>query len=304
MHILSLMYVAWMKIGVIGASGFIGQVFYQHALSAGHEVVGYSRSQRDDEGQLTWRVFNDEPDLSGLDAIVNFAGESVAQRWSEEKKVLFHSSRVGVTKTIVKEISKLSKEERPAVLINSSAVGYYGDCGDQKLTEESPKGDGYLSDLCLEWENAALEAEEYGVRVVIGRIGIVLGKGGDAWEQMRTVFNLGGGGSLGKGTQWMPWVHVDDVAEGCLYACENDAVTGDVNLVSPDPMTNKEFTKVLASHLKRPAIMPVPGFALKMLYGEFGKHLLDSYRVYPKALQGFGYNFGATSLKECLELMD
>lgn len=293
-----------MRIGVIGATGFIGSEFCQLAFESGHEVVGFSRRSKPDGELMTWRLFDESPDFSGLDAIVNYAGESVAQRWTEKKKRKFYESRVGVTQTIVRGISALPEGERPQVLMNASAVGYYGDAGEEKLDESSPKGNGYLADLCLEWETAAREAEALGVRVVLGRIGIVLGKNGAAWEQMRKAFLLGAGGPLGSGRQWMPWVNVTDVAGASLFSIENVSLSGVVNLVSPNPVTNKEFTKVLAKHLSRPAFIPAPEFALRLVFGEFGKHLLDSYQVYPKALLDAGYKFRSGQLNKCLKQLD
>ena len=292
-----------MKIGVIGASGFIGKAFCKQAQENGHEVIGYSRSQKGASDGIEWRVFDKSPNLDGLDAIVNYAGESVAQRWTEAKKVQFHKSRVGVTEIIVNQIKEMPADKRPKVLVNSSAVGYYGDCADTKLDEGSPLGPGYLAELCQKWEQAAYEAEALGVRVVIGRIGIVIGEGGAAWEQMKTAFKLGAGGNLSTGKQWMPWVHVDDVAGASLYACETESIKGAVNFVSPEPCRNSEFTQVLAKSLNRPAFIPAPKFALKLLFGEFGTHLLDSYRVYPAVLEREGYNFQHPKLKESLAKM-
>ena len=288
-----------MRIGVIGATGFIGKEFCKQALLKGHDVVGYSRKARVDD-EIQWREFSDVPDLSELDAIVNYAGESVAQRWSEKKKVAFATSRVGVTNTIVAEIEKMSPEQRPKVLFNSSAVGYYGDCASEKLYEKSSKGEGYLADLCEDWESSALKAQKLGVRVVIGRIGLVMGKGGEAWEKMYNTFRMGLGGPLGTGRQWMPWVDVKDVAGGTLYTLETE-ISGAVNLVSPVPMENSEFTKVFAESLGRPAILRVPEFALRLLFGDFGTHILDSYRAYPKVLNESGYSFTSVSLEDFLK---
>ncbi len=291
-----------MKIGVIGASGFIGKAFCEHAIEKGHEVVGFSRSAKASSGGLTWRHIGDELDVSGLDAIVNYAGESVAQRWSEKKKVLFRTSRVNVTEAIVTAVAKLPEESRPRVLINTSAVGYYGDCDDHELDEQSAKGEGFLADLCLDWEQAAVAGESLGLRVVLGRVGLVLGKGGAAWEQMKTAFSLGAGGPLGNGKQWMPWVEVRDVAAQTLFCIEQE-ISGPVNFVGPNPVKNSAFTKALGRVLQRPAFIPAPEFALKMMFGEFGKHLLDSYRVYPKALEQAGYEFIYPDLEACLKAL-
>ena len=291
-----------MRIGVIGASGFIGKAFCQLALSKGHKVVGYSRRSRK-SAEIEWRVFDNAPDLSNLDVIVNYAGESVAQRWSEAKKKEFYNSRVGVTEAIVNQLQTMPVDSRPTTLINASAVGYYGDCGNKKLTEESPVGTGYLADLCKQWEAAALEAESLGVRVVIGRIGIVLGDGGEAWEKMKTAFSFGIGGNLGSGQQWMPWVHVDDIAGATLHSVETTELSGAVNFVSPDPQKNADFTKALGKALSRPTLIPAPAFALRLAFGEFGKHLLDSYRVYPEVLESTGYEFKYVKLNNCLNNM-
>lgn len=286
-----------MRIGVVGATGFIGKVFYEYAMAQGHEIIAFSRKQRVQTRMLEWRVFDKAPDLSGLNAIVNFSGESIAQRWSDEKKQLFYESRVGVTQTIVNQIEKLPEAERPSVFMSSSAVGIYGDCDDEKLTEGSPAGSGYLADLCVDWEKAALDAEKFGVRVVTGRIGIVLGNEGAAWKQMKLAFKLGLGGNLGNGRQWMPWVDVIDVAGGVLHSLTHN-ISGPVNLVSPDVRRNSEFTKALAKSLGRLALLPAPAFALKIVFGEFGKHLLDSYRVFPETLQNTGYEFKSQTLEE------
>jgi len=293
-----------MRIGVIGASGFIGRVFCQLAVSEGHQVVAFSRRSKPDSAGMTWRVFNEAPDMSGLDAVVNYAGESVAQRWSESKKKEFYTSRVGVTQKILAQIKALPEEERPSLLVNSSAVGYYGDCGDRELDESSPLGSGYLAQLCADWEAAAMEGRALGLRVVVGRIGIVLGEGGAAWQKMRTAFLMGAGGPLGSGTHWMPWVHVGDVAGATLFAIENSRLEGAVNFVSPDPRTNRDFTKALAKSLNRPAFLPAPAFALQLVFGEFGKHLLDSYRVVPKVLKSENYPFKYEVLEKCLNAMN
>lgn len=290
-----------MKIGIVGASGLVGSRLAEIASSQGYDVVGFSRSKRADTSSITWRVWNEAPDLSGLDAVCNFAGELIAQRWTEEKKKEFYKSRVGVTNTIVKQIKKLSPEARPSVLVNASAVGYYGDCRDQKLEETSPSGSSYLSQLTVDWENAAIVAEQIGVRVVRGRIGIVIGKDAPAWEKMATVFKLGIGGPLGNGEHWMPWVHVDDVAQAALFSCTEPSVSGAVNFVSPEPVKNREFTTKLARAVNRPALFPAPKFALQLVFGQFGEHLLDSYRAYPEVLQKAGYSFHYPELEKCLE---
>jgi len=292
-----------MRIGIIGATGFLGSALCELAIEKGYSVVGFSRRKKQDADGIKWRVFNDTTDLSGLDAVVNYAGESIAQRWSEEKKKSFYDSRVGVTNIIKRRIDALPEGQRPKVLVNASAVGYYGDCGDVKLDEESPLGDGYLAELCKQWEDSAFEVESLGVRVVIGRIGLIIGKGGEAWKKMTTAFKLGLGGPIGNGKHWMPWMHVKDVAGGTLHAIEVESIRGPLNLVSPDPRKNKDFSEILGSAMNRPTLVPAPVFALKIVFGEFGKHLVDSYRVYPKVLEGNGYTFYYPELNQCLKVI-
>jgi len=292
-----------MKIGVIGASGFIGRAFLQVATEAGHEVVAFSRRAQTSSPSVEWRVMGAELDLTGLDAIVNYAGESVAQRWTAAKLALFHESRVGVTQQLVRAIAALPEGSRPQTLLNASAVGYYGDCDDTLLDEQSPLGSGYLAELCEEWEQAAMAAEPLGVRVVLGRIGIVLGPKGEAWQKMLTAFKLGLGGPLGSGTHWMPWVHVEDVAGASLHSLITPSLSGPLNLVSPEPQRNSDFTRALGAAVRRPAVLPAPAFALRLVFGQFGVHLLDSYRVVPTALAESGYSFRHPKLKGCLESM-
>ncbi|MDP0491892.1 MAG: TIGR01777 family oxidoreductase [Verrucomicrobiota bacterium JB023] len=285
-----------MRIGIVGASGLVGTELRALLEEMGHSWIGFSRSPEGREGE--WRKLEDG--FAGLDAVVNVAGESVAQRWTEENKKKFHASRVGVTRKVVDGLRSLPEGERPGVLVNASAVGYYGSRGEEELTEEKDAGDDYLARLCIEWEGAAKEAEALGVRVVCGRIGVVLGQGADAWKRMRIIFNLGAGGRLGSGKQFWPWVHIRDVVGGIAHALETGDVSGPLNLTGPNPVTNAEFTKVLGSALGRPAVLPVPPFALKIALGDFAEALLASYRVLPKKLEETGYQFRFSSLSEAL----
>jgi hypothetical protein len=223
-----------------------------------------------------------------MDAVIHLAGENVAQRWSADVKRRIRDSRVLGTRHLVDAIARV--QHRPKVLVCTSAIGYYGERGDEILTESSPQGEGFLADICREWEAEADRAVELGLRVVKLRIGFVLGNDGGALGKILPVFRAGLGGRLGSGQQWMPWIHVDDVAETFIHAVEND-ISGVWNTTSPNPVTNADFTKQLGNVLHRPAMFPVPGFALKLAFGEFGQHMLDSARVIPGAAIAAGYQF-------------
>lgn len=286
-----------MKVGVIGASGLVGKAICELLQERGHQWIGFSRSPEGREG--VWRGL--EEGFEGVDAVVNMAGDSVDKRWTDENKKKFHQSRVGVTNDLVAKLGAMSADERPKILVNASAVGFYGDQGDAVLNEGCPLGGGYLASLCEEWEAAAVKAEHLGVRVVRGRIGVVLGSGADSWKRMRLIFSLGGGGPLGGGQQFWPIVHVDDVAGGVVHALENDSVNGALNLVGEEPVRNVEFTKALGRALRRPAILPAPAFALKLVFGGFAEALLASYRVVPDELKRTGYEFRHPKLEKLLE---
>jgi len=286
------------KLGIVGASGFIGSELARQAQRRGWAVVGFSRKVRQAEGPISeWRQWSEHPDVSGLRAVVNLAGESIAQRWTTSNREKFHRSRVGVTEALVEAMR--TAERCPKVLVNGSAVGIYGDRGDEKLTEASEVGGGYLADLCGEWERAAAPLVEEGVAVSCMRTGIVLGRGGEAWEQMRRVFSLGLGGRFGSGRQWMPWIHVEDLAGGILHAA-GKGLSGPLNGTAPEPERNEEFTRKLAAALSRPAFFHAPGWGLKLALGEFGGALLESQRAVPQELLQRGYRFRYPSLESAL----
>ncbi len=286
------------KLGIVGASGFIGGVLSDLAGSHGWSVVGFSRRPRNPAGSVSeWREWSGRPDVSGLDALVNLAGESIAQRWTASNRKLFHESRVGVTETLVSAIAEAG--QGPRVLVNGSAVGIYGDRGDEMLTDQAEPGAGYLADLCVEWESTAMPLRDRGVVVSLLRTGIVLGRGGDAWERMKKVFSLGLGGRFGSGCQWMPWIHVDDLAGGILHAIQHQ-LDGPLNGVAPEPERNKDFTEKLAKSLSRPAFVHAPEWGLKVGLGEFGGALLASQRAVPEALLDSGFRFRFPSLESAL----
>lgn len=284
-----------MRYLITGASGFIGSKLVGTLLSRGHSVnyLGRKRSTSLDS-RAAFHCWNpgEKPPLNSVptvDAIVHLAGEPVAQRWTREVKQRIYNSRVDATRKLVSAMGELP--HKPAVLITASAVGYYGDRGDEVLTEDSAPGKDFLAQLCVDWEQEATRAQEFGVRVVRVRIGIVLGRDGGALKQMLTPFRLGIGGRLGNGRQWMPWIHVDDVLRLFVFATENSSIEGPVNGSSPEPVTNAEFTRRLAQVLHRPAIFPVPKFALKLALGELANFMLASARVLPEAPTRSGFKF-------------
>lgn len=282
-----------MKIGVIGATGFIGSRLAALGRDQGHEIVAFSRWPR--EGM---RLFPADmaPDLTGLDAVVNLAGESVMGRWTKEKKRRILESRVQATRRVVEA---LATSGGPRILINASAVGFYGDTGETLVDERSPAGSGFLAEVCRTWEAEAARAEEKGVRVVFIRPGLVLGHGG-AMTLLKPVFLSGLGGRLGGGRQWMSAAHVDDVAGLILWASQNASVRGPVNAVMPESFRNAEFTRALAHQLERPAILPAPAFALKIVLGEMSQILLGNVRVVPRVAIDGGYRYRYGTLEQVL----
>ncbi len=237
--------------------------------------------------------------LQGVEAIFHLAGEPVAEgRWTEEKKRRIRDSRVVGTRNLVAGLRGLDK--KPEVLVSASAVGYYGDRADEELDESSEAGRGFLADVCTEWEREALAAEALGIRVVCVRIGIVLAPGGGALARMLTPFKMGAGGRLGSGKQWMPWIHIDDVVGVLLHASRTAAVRGAMNAVSPQPVTNAEFTRALGHAVHRPAFLPVPKAALRIAFGEMSEILMASQRALPRVAERTGYAFQHSELAGAL----
>jgi uncharacterized protein (TIGR01777 family) len=237
--------------------------------------------------------------LQGIDVVFNLAGEPVAEgRWTQDKKRRIRDSRVIGTSKLVAGLRALDR--KPAVLVSASAVGYYGDRDDQELDETSQAGQGFLAEVCAAWEREALAAEALGVRVVCVRIGIVLAPGGGALARMLTPFKLGAGGRLGSGKQWMPWIHLDDVVGILLHAARNEVVRGAMNAVSPQPVTNAEFTRALGRALHRPAFLSIPKTALRIAFGEMSEVVMASQRAFPRVAEHTGYNFKHTGLEGAL----
>ena len=264
-------------------------------MEKGWGVTGFSRSKRDDDG-MSWRQWGGEGsiNLEGLDAVINLAGEAIDQRWTEARKVVLRESRVDLTEALSASI----RDSEVNLLLNASAIGFYGDRGDKKLPESATVGEGYMAGLCLDWEQAVDVPE--GVRTVLLRTGVVLGQGGRAWEKMGKIFKLGIGGRLGSGQQWMPWIHLTDEIEGIVFCLENE-IAGPVNLVAPESVRNSEFTKAVGKAVRRPTFFPAPAFALKLILGDFAEEgLLASTRVVPQVLLDAGFQFKYPAIDEAM----
>ncbi len=275
-------------------SGFLGRHLAALATSRSHTVIGYSRQAIQVEGCREMRMIRHGGSLSlaGVDAVVNLAGESILGLWTSAKKRRILQSRIGSTRSLVEAIA----EERaatgmPATLLNASATGFYGNTGDRIVDERSPRGSGFLAETTGLWESEAIRARDAGIRVALLRIGFVLGREGGAMPILKRVFGLGLGGKLGNGRQYMSWIHVEDVVRIILYAVENSHVEGALNLVAPEPLTNAAFTKALARAARRPALLPAPAFAMRLVLGEMSSLALDSSRVVSRDLRGFPYCF-------------
>lgn len=298
-----------MRVIIAGGTGFIGKALCRDLLLAGHEVAVLTRNAfravgRVPQGAGVAQWSPEQPEglaqvLSDADAVVNLSGESVAaQRWTPQFKQRLLDSRVNSTRTLVQVIRQA--EPRPKVLVNASAVGIYGNRGEEELSETSSPGTGFLAELAIRWEQAAEEAREAGVRVVKLRIGVVLGEGGGALEKMILPFRFFVGGPFGSGRQWFPWVHLDDVTDLTLHALQNESVDGAVNVVAPGIVRLEEFCRVLGRVIRRPSWLPVPGFALRLIAGELGETLLWSQRVVPQVAVQTGYTFRYPQLEEAL----
>ena len=299
------------RILISGASGLIGAALVPALEADGYEVTRLVRGSAKNTNELAWEPMREvSPALvSGFDAVMHLSGENVAGRWTEEKKRKIRESRVVSTRNLAWAIAKA--EAPPRTFVCASAIGYYGNRGDEILTEESAAGAGFLPDVCREWE-AATHVGIAGVRVVNLRFGIVLSKEGGALKEMLRPFRLGLGGKIGSGRQWWSWIHIDDAIAAvlqCLPAGRgrpaphvSGFISGPANIVAPNPVTNAEFTRVLASVMKRPAILVVPGFAAKLAFGEFAQEgILASARVMPKKLQESGFQFRYQDLQGALE---
>jgi uncharacterized protein len=286
-----------LKVLIAGGTGFVGSALTRSLLQHGHKVSLLSRRPSAPGG--TPPVYHWNPEcyefdanaLTGVDAIVNLAGENLAGgRWTRERRRYLVESRVGATRFLVGRMAE--RTPSPRALVSASAVGIYGNRGDEVLTEESPPGSGFLAELCLAWEEAAFSARDAGIRVAVLRSGMVLDGGGGALEKLLPIFKLGLGGPLGSGKQWMSWVALPDVLGVIETALSREDIAGPLNVVSPAPLRNKDFAHILGRVLRRPAFLPAPAPALRLLFGGMADEaLLSSARVAPAKLTSLGYSF-------------
>ena len=297
-----------MKILITGVTGLIGRAVCQLLVNEDSQVVVLSRRQPAAIGLTGVSAFCWEPEAEsppaeaweGVEAVIHLAGEPVAAaRWTEEQKRRIRDSRVKGTRNLVAGMRVAPS--RPRILISASAVGFYGDRGDEILKESSDPGSGFLSDVCLDWEVEAALARELGVRVALVRTGVALSPSGGALEKMLTPFKLALGGRLGSGRQWFPWIHIDDIAGIFRHALMTSAIEGPINGVAPGIVNNGEFTRELAAALNRPVFFPVPEFALRFLMGEMAEVVLSSQRVVPQVALDTGYQFKYPNLRPALE---
>lgn len=286
-----------MRVLVTGATGFLGRALVPALCREGHTVVVWTRSAARARARLGAEVeIADASEglaaaVDGCDAIVNLAGEPILGRWTAAKRRALVDSRVGVTRELVTAMA--AARRRPRVLVSASAVGYYGHRADERLTESSPAGRGFLAELCRDWEAAARRAEDLGVRVVLLRTGVVLGRDGGALAQMATPFRLGLGGPIGSGRQYVPWIHLHDLVSIVVAALADDRLRGPINATAPGAITSRELAQAIGRALRRPARLRVPALALRIVFGEAAAVLLDSQRVVPAALGAHRFSFPA-----------
>lgn len=294
-----------MKILISGASGLIGSALTPFLTTGGHAVSRLVRSQSQaGTNGILWDPASGKIDvnaLEGFDALIHLAGENIAAaRWSDSQKAKIRDSRIQGTRLIAETISKLTNP--PKVFLQASAIGFYGDRGEELLDEKSARGKGFLAETCAAWEEASAPAAQKGIRVVQARIGVVLSPQGGALKKMLLPFKLGAGGILGSGKQYFSWIHINDIVSAIYHALQQDSLKGPVNLVSPNPVTNREFTKTFGRVLFRPTIFPMPAFAARLAFGEMADEaLLASARVKPAKLAESNYSFRHPQLEESLQ---
>ena len=298
-----------MKVTVTGATGMIGRAVVEELLARGDEVTVLSRDAGKASGAfggrvraLEWQEPKSEVPpfeaVTGQDGVIHLLGEPVAQRWSDQAKREIRDSRVLSTRNLVSALEGAAP--RPAVLVSQSASGWYGPRGDERVDESEPAAGDFLAQVCVEWEAEASRAEELGMRVALTRTGVVLSQSGGALEKMLPPFKAGVGGPVAGGRQYVPWIHTDDVVGSLIFALDAEAASGPLNLSAPGPVTNKELSKTLGRVLKRPAVAPVPGFAVKVLYGDMAQIVTTGVRMVPKRLEELGYGFRQANLEQAL----
>ena len=294
------------RILLSGSSGLVGSALIPTLKSMGARIARLARPATvrgsSNEERISWDPSQpiSPAAVSGFDAVIHLAGESIVGRWTAAKKTSLIESRIPTTTNLARALAQA--KVTPQIFLSASAIGYYGNRGDELLTEDSAAGTGFTADLAREWEAATKPAVEAGIRTVMMRIGIVLAKGGGALPKMLPAFKMGVGGRLGDGRQWMSWIDLQDVVGAIQHILRSDLVHGPVNLVAPKPVTNDDFSKTLGTVLKRPVIFPVPAFAARLAFGEMADELLlSSQRVEPARLISSGYPFRFPTLRESLE---
>lgn len=295
------------RILVSGASGLVGSALVPSLKASGAQVTRLARGKAvppaaDGEAQIPWdpaQPISPEA-VSGFDAVIHLAGESIVGRWTDAKKARIRDSRILATTNLAQALGQA--REKPGVFLSASAIGYYGNRADEVLKEESSSGTGFAADLARDWEAATVSSAAAGIRTVQTRIGIVMGANGGALQSMLTPFKMGLGGRVGNGRQWMSWIDLQDVVGAIHHILKTDLLQGPVNLVAPKPVTNAEFTRTLASVLSRPAIFPMPAFAARLAFGQMADELLlASQRVEPTQLIASGYPFRFRELRASLQ---
>jgi hypothetical protein len=296
------------KILITGGTGFVGTQLTSRLIQDKNEVTILTRSEKGPEKRGAGISYlQGDPTQKGPwqeaiqnhDAIINLAGASIFRKWTEEHKKAIRESRVNTTRNIVEGIP--SRPERPITLFSTSAVGYYGFHGDEELFEESPPGNDFLAKIAVEWEGEALKAREKDARVVITRFGIVMGEKGGALSQMIPLFKKYIGGPIGSGKQWFSWIHIKDLAEAFVFMMKHPEISGPVNVCSPNPVRNKDLAKALGKALRRPSLIPAPGFMVKRVLGEFGSVILEGQRVIPGRLLDLGFVFQYPDIDKALQ---
>lgn len=294
-----------MNIFITGGSGFVGTALSDAFLKDGHSVAatgtrpihklseqrGFTYIQADTSEKGGW-----QDELKNADAVVNLAGRTIFHFWTDAYKKSIRDSRILTTRNIVNALP----DKKNIILCSTSAAGYYGNRGDEKLTESSSNGDDFLAGVCREWETEALAGEEKGARVAIMRFGVVLGKNGGAMQKMLPAYRFGLGGPLGGGMQWFPWIHLDDLVAAVRFILDDPNIGGAVNFTAPDPVRNADFAKTLGRMLNRPAFMPAPAFFVRLFLREFGDALMASQRAVPDKLQSSGFRFRHPGLESAL----
>jgi uncharacterized protein len=297
------------RVTVTGATGAIGRPLVRELSEAGDGVLALSRDAERARrtlgvDALAWERPKSQPppaeSLRGRDAVVNLLGEPIAQRWSDGAKREIRDSRVLATRNLVDALGELPPAERPRVLVSQSAVGWYGARGDERIDESAPAADDFMAGVAAEWEAEARRAGELGVRVVTTRTGVMLSESGGALEKMLPPFRLGAGGPVAGGRQYVPWIHLDDVTGALAFCLRTEEASGPVNVTAPEPVTNRELSKALGRVLRRPAIVPVPALAMRLLYGEMAVVVTTGQRAVPRRLLELGYNFRRPDLEDAL----